>query len=280
MSTESLQFDAIFKNGWRQGSVLDQDTVSAAGLPLTEASEEYYVILTHSCDLTRSEANTERKIEVVRARVPSRDENLGNFKSAKNPRMIVFQANVSDETVDLIAGIETREFVDRSLLINYRPHAQVRVPGESVQMLARWMARRYSRPAFPNEFNRRLRPILEKFGRLAKRCGKDFSEIRISLSSWDELEPNQIYQAKCLVILKCPNNCSGEESHPFSKDTNDWAKGANDLLKGFSGIEFKPSEMRWEHEISILDYKNFALFDLEFISLETKDFEAGDLFVA
>jgi hypothetical protein len=63
------QFDSILKNGWRQGSIASQELALATKLPIEEATQQYYVVVSHSCDLTNPRTDFEPKVELVRADV-------------------------------------------------------------------------------------------------------------------------------------------------------------------------------------------------------------------
>jgi len=114
------QFDSILKNGWRQGSIASQELVLAAKLPIEEQIRQYYVVVSHSCDLTNPRTDFEPKVELVRADVtPAIDR---DSVSARSPRKLALTARgAANAEICLLAQIETRQFVDRNLFITQPP---------------------------------------------------------------------------------------------------------------------------------------------------------------
>lgn len=270
-------FKAILTNGWRQGSVLSRDLVTAAGLPIESEERQYYVVVSHSCDLTNPDSKKERNAEVIRATVTSKRSEIGNFKSAKSPRVLTFEAAGTTET-HLITFIEDRKFVPRHLFLEHFPNDEIRIPRNSVNLLALWMARRYRRPELPTEFINRLRPKFADLLRLTKDSGPSFSEVLISLNEWDELPTHLPYMFELKAVLECPDECwtsSEEIEHAYPEEANDWLKEISKLLNhGLEGVKLQAAGVDWEHEVPLTVFKGFKTFDLAYVSFEAGDFEA------
>ena len=259
------QFDSILENGWRQGSILSQELVVAADLPIQNSPVQYYIVVSHSCDLTNPRADCEPVAEVLRAELTTAFDK--GSASARTPRKLALLAiGIGDTEVPLLVKIETRQFVGRELFLAHRPHPDIRLPADQVTMLAIWMSRRYRRPELPTEFVNRLGENYVAFKNLGRRHRATFSRILISLSSWAELAEDQVYRVKVLGLLA--------PSQTISKSAMDWATTVDTLLsKGVEGIEAELTDIESESNVSIATLRQFRTFDFDFLSFSAGEFD-------
>jgi hypothetical protein len=264
------QFDSILKNGWRQGSIASQELVLAAKLPIEEQIRQYYLVASHSCDLTNPKSDLEPKVELVRADVTTAAER--ESISARSPRKLALTArNAINTEICLLAQIETRQFADRNLFIAQRPDPDLRLSDQSVKMLAIWMSRRYRRPELPTELVNRLgKNKYDKFKELGRKNRILFSRILISLSSWEELENDQKYRVKILALLP-----SGEM---IPEPAKQWAAKVDLLFSdGPEGVEAELTQVELESDVAISILQEFRPVDFDFLSFAAGEFDlAGD----
>jgi len=259
------QFGLILKNGWRQGSVVSHELVRAASLPIEGPQQQQYLVVSHSCDLTNPRGDLEPKVDVVRADVmpgPRMD-----FESSQNPRQLTLRAQTSaGGEVFLLVRIATRQLVDRHLFISSRPNLDLWLADKDVKMLALWMSRRYKRPELPTEFVNRLGDKFEKFKKLGRKNKAIFSRILIYLSSWQELEVDQIYKVKLLALL--PPDVA------IPQAAKEWATAVDVLLgDGPRGLEAEPTQVASESEIAVSDLRPFKPIDFDYLSFAAGEFD-------
>jgi hypothetical protein len=138
---------------WRQGHLLGNDAISALGLQPDIASEQTLVIVaTHDCDLAQSR-DGEPRIEVVVGRLAA--EKDGNCTHAKNARKlhVEFAGDVA-----LWAEFEAsaKVSIDKMQLSPFAPRSDTRLTPQNHAIFQMWLASRYRRSAFADEFERRL----------------------------------------------------------------------------------------------------------------------------
>jgi hypothetical protein len=164
----TAQVDQLRKHDWRQGSVLPPDLMAAARdaagshrpRPIELQQDDWLIVTSHTCDVrNRGKLENEPTVEVLVARVhcgkPDSREVHG-----KNSRRLHFEGVQSGKSVRLVASAHDRLLIDRLILAEHPPDTS-RVIGNpslgkadrTVETLATWVAKRYQRQAFPDEFD-------------------------------------------------------------------------------------------------------------------------------
>lgn len=137
---------------WRQGHVVATEDWQAVGFePLKE--NQLAVVVTHDCDIA-AEPDVEPNIEVIIAnRVAKLD---GNYAASKNARKLHIHCHYKDEPIVLELAHRERIAIEKKRL---EPAKAAGVPSSAAdrKTLQRWLGARYHRPAFPNNFEERLR---------------------------------------------------------------------------------------------------------------------------
>jgi hypothetical protein len=156
---------------WRQGHVLAAETVTALHLaPDADLPSTVVVVVSHDCDLAQ-DPTIEPLVEViVGRRVNAAD---GNFTHGKNPRRFHLFAVEGGAAVCVELTATARQAVPKENLAEHKPSATVVIDATNRNTLQYWLAARYRRSAFPDEFDnyldkrgiaRRLAKILEPLG--------------------------------------------------------------------------------------------------------------------
>jgi hypothetical protein len=139
---------------WRQGHVLTSESGAALGVMRPEdAGTAMVIVISHDCDLTQS-PGTEPLVEViVGSRIAAAN---GNFTHAKNSRRLHLECSVDGTTTYLDLWAQGKTEIKKTELAKHAPSANVVIKPEDRSVLQRWLAARYRRAAFPDEFERRL----------------------------------------------------------------------------------------------------------------------------
>ncbi|CAN7599169.1 hypothetical protein LJR289_004357 [Pseudoduganella sp. LjRoot289] len=137
---------------WRQGMVLQDEAVVEFGLAGEGPAERVVVVISHDCDIANLEK--EPQVEVITGR---RIAVLGADANAKTPRRlhIAFQTESGPVAVELQA-IDKR-LIPNQALRRHLPRAGWCLLSEDLVILQAWLAARYRRSAFPEQFEERLR---------------------------------------------------------------------------------------------------------------------------
>lgn len=138
---------------WRQGHLLDGEAIDALGLRHPgNPAQTIVVVATHDCDLAQ-DPDGEPVVEVIVGRkVTDKD---GNYTHAKNSRKLHIE--FSGET-DFSAEFEAtaKAPIDKIHLNQFVPRTDARLAPENRAIFQMWLASRYRRSAFPDEFEQRL----------------------------------------------------------------------------------------------------------------------------
>lgn len=140
---------------WRQGHALKNETAVTLGLVrMTEAATAVAMVVSHECDLTQS-PDVEPSIEIIiggRITVAN-----GNFTHAKNSRRLHLPCTENGATMYLDLRATDKRGISKEHLAGHLPNASIELTPVNRSVLQRWLAARYRRAAFPDEFERRLR---------------------------------------------------------------------------------------------------------------------------
>ena len=175
---------------WRQGHVLSSKAAKAL---VGEAGSDdmRVVVISHDCDLAQEEALEPNVDVLVGRQIASPD---GNFSYAKNVRRLHLTFTAGDDhiVVELVAGNKTA--VPKHSLADHQPEAALLMTVAERAILQRWLAARYRRAAFPDEFDRRLSEtgLRDRLGKILKPTGSMISAIFFDVDDGEEITRTDI----------------------------------------------------------------------------------------
>lgn len=153
---------------WRQGLVLEHQ--AALDLELINAGDQSVaLVVSHDCDIANN-AEREPVIEVI---VGRRIAALGADTHAKTARRlhIAFKTSEGLVAIELVASGKTA--MPKAKILSTQPRADWKLTPEDLVTLQKWLAVRYYRSAFANEFENRLKG---KPARLDRKIAKTLAE--------------------------------------------------------------------------------------------------------
>ena len=171
---------------WRQGHVLTSEASIALGvLGAEEAKTTLAIVISHDCDLAQS-PEVEPAVEIVLGkRVGALD---GNYTHAKNSRRLHLECTMAAGAAYLdIHALGKRE-VRKTALAEHRPDGNVALSSGDRSILQRWLAARYRRSAFPDEFERRLNDtgVTKRLVKILAALGKDLVAVFFDVDEGEE----------------------------------------------------------------------------------------------
>jgi len=250
----NIPFDSevIRKNGWRQGSVCSDLARSV----ICKIPDALAILLSHNCDIVQKRLDKEPNVEILIA-VPI-DQSDGNCIKGKNSRCYHFSLN------DLFYEIKATEriSVPRHFLVKNEPHSS-QLSMEEVNAIVHWFAQRYERPAFPDNFNKRLSDATKKVIKNAlEESGNLVSGIYISCPQ-NELPDNKPYQILFYVVMSVEDYGDIEKLGKCEDISEAILESMNTKSHGIV-VENSDNMCISEKEISLHDLrflKRFTLFD-------------------
>lgn len=179
---------------WRQGHLLDSGTIKALGISDSESPEKTAVIIvSHDCDLVQS-IQREPHVEVIVGRLfPGKPD--GNFTYSKNARKLHLEILQGNQTAVLELISTGKRSISKKELLGAHPDPDLKVGRRGLEILQNWLAARYRRAAFPDEFDHRLKNetgMREKIRAILKRNGAHIDSIFFDLDNGEEVVHNGI----------------------------------------------------------------------------------------
>ncbi len=185
---------------WRQGNIVPNEVAKTLDLLSKDASDEaLLVVISHDCDLAQP-PGTEPNVEIIVGhQIPSVD---GNFSYAKNARRLhlTFNGGGNHISVNLVAT--QKVVVQKVLLSAYAPADEIRLTAIELTILQRWLAARYRRSAFPDEFDKRLedRGLHNRICRILKTSSDMISAVYFDVDEGQDLKKSGADDVYSLVI--------------------------------------------------------------------------------
>jgi hypothetical protein len=201
MMERSRDGSAIKDKGWRQGSILPPALFRQVASELDLDESSVAVLVTHSCDLVHHDFHKEPHAEVIVGRPCDRLDH--SRTPGKNPRVIQIELIHDGGRHAFEFSVHDRLRFDRTHLAAHSPSRDWHIEAGPLDDLTEWLARRYTRSAFPDEFNRRLaaaRSFIKKGKRLFERQGEGVWAIFMRLDTPNELSEDSSYRVIVRIV--------------------------------------------------------------------------------
>lgn len=143
-----------YDNRWKQGDILSSGDSSTFGLIDANVVAQKAVIITHDCDLPYAEDNT---VEVIIAKIVDK---IPLLTGARNPRKLhLTYSDIDGSEVCLELSPANKKIISNKQLMmeTMFPETSLVLTNENKRCLKQWLASIYGRPAFPNEFENRIK---------------------------------------------------------------------------------------------------------------------------
>lgn len=248
---------------WRQGHLLTDDAITFLGLAHTEYPGDTVVIVaSHDCDLVQSTTN-EPLVELVTGRRIGKLD--GNHTHAKTSRTLHITI---DGPVPLLAEfIATAKCkVSKEALADFGPAAALRLSPANHATLQSWLAARYRRSAFPDEFERRLTretKLAESLRKALKPHGELISAVLFDVDEGENVSrtgPDHVYVLDITLVYVTEPDFDAAEAAANTAKQKISAAFEKKLLNRATG-EWQQIELRYIDVISeeALSYRQFTL---------------------
>jgi hypothetical protein len=249
---------------WRQGHILSKEAVSELRqqgfLPLDGFDDAWIVAISHSCDLASSDFDAEPHAELIPGRPIEARAIDGNCAWGKNPRLLHVPV---DEDVALEFWAHQRLLVPRRELLRTVPDRERLLPPDQTEVLVRWVAKRYWRSAFPDEFNLRISEVANKVrGTLKKRGGVAMASIWVMLNSEDELPAEQDYEVAVRGVMTVDDH----ENEEARTAVSDALEAVVRRMTACPGVLVRTWDVVPESDMSLDDVRYYKRWDYDDLS--------------
>lgn len=245
--------------GWKQGSLLGRDDCQHV-LPEELFDEDvlFALLLNQDCDIVRDEG-TEPALEFIPCRLL--DKVNGNFLHGRNPR--TFHIDVEGGRVAFSIDIRERCFISKEDVASLEPTPLTpALEPTTVSAITQWLGKRYTRSAFPDEFNRRWSSGAKKLDRLGKKqVSKPVTAVYVALEPADEeLGDGEEYELYVYVAYR-DDSKKGDVHAFFDK--------LCELIESCDGLDLDLGQcaVKNHFEITLADLEEMRRWDLDYRSI-------------
>lgn len=225
---------------WRQGNVLPDDASKALALSHPECPERtFVVVISHDCDLA-ADPDREPFVELVTGRVIDAIKADSHAKSARRLQ-IEFHGPQGLLAAELSAV--HKAFVKKDDLAPFDPRTDASLDAQGLSILQRWLAARYRRAAFPDEFERRVKEakMPRRIEKALDTAGKHVVAVFFDVDGGEDFQrngPDDLYRLGIYLLYDTGQNESDAEAAARS--------AADDIEKAFESA-FQIQDKVWRN---------------------------------
>ncbi|MDN5334809.1 MAG: hypothetical protein PWP59_2071 [Sphaerochaeta sp.] len=262
MSEQNL--NRIQDNNWKQGVMIENDLkdqlLSSSEFFSYIKDSDVLVLYSQDCDLINPSLDKEPFAEFFCAKKIESIES--NFAFGKNPRKLHQRMPTG---IILEFDINRRLTIERSRLADIRLEIQnPSIPRDQMDIILDWYSKKYTRPAFPDTFNKILktkRNIDQKLTHL----NNEFPCIKrlfFLLDPEEEIAPTEMYKLKIIILL----SGLSLESDETVKDT---IHHKFEALFQIDRIALEEMYCLFEDEMTLYELGIYKVWDKEYITLRS-----------
>ncbi|MEW8228780.1 MAG: hypothetical protein AB2745_00495 [Candidatus Thiodiazotropha endolucinida] len=252
--------ERIAGNGWQQGAIITCSDEICCSLGLPNDGCDTYILVSHSCDILAYKYKTEPLVEFVGGTY-SKKENK-SLSHRRHPRQLQIPVDGGEKPF-LTLNIKSRYFVDRRVLVEV-PASHITFSDRSMRELQMWMAARYRRTAFPDEFVDRASNALDAIREELEANGdQGVHSLYIHLNTFDELLKGQNYE---IVLMGTTEEDLGEGGATSWRDAEEFLEFVVAHIKDSDGISVRHYELVAEDGITLSTLRRLKLMDFDYIS--------------
>ncbi len=198
---------------WRQGHVLSNEAVKKTGIA-GGSPDIIVVVISHDCDLAAL-PDKEPEAELIVGRLVEKAD--GNYTHAKTPRVLHLEFMTPDGSkfVELTATNKTR--LRKEVLADEVPRTGFELRPGDQSILQRWLAARYRRAGFPDEFEKRLKDsgASDRLTKILKPAGQHICAIFFDVDEGAEvqrIDPEDPYVLSIVLLYTTQPNARESET--------------------------------------------------------------------
>jgi hypothetical protein len=262
---------------WRQGHLLGEDAIQILGLcPAGPSDQTLVIVASHDCDLAQAPEG-EPFVEVVIGRLAT-DKN-GNCTHAKNARKLHVEfTGVASFWAEFEATEKT--CIDKLALCEFVPRADAQLSPGNNAVFQMWLASRYRRSAFPDEFERRLTAkevkLHEKIAKAVKPHGELIAGVFFDVDEGAEVAregPADTYTLDIIILHSADPDFSAAEGAAIAAAEaieKAFKEKLLDPTKTWQHIELRSCDPVSESVLTYQQFKQLKRWRLEHISLASE----------
>jgi len=166
------------------------------------APGDWLVVISQSCDLVAPTLEHEPYVEVLWCRAIAKPRT--QYFNIRSTRQLDFRPDrqAHPNLVLTTHAAKDRFIVPRSMLDGIRPHSNRRLADTAVRRIQAWLALRFSRPAWPDNFVSRIGAIRDTLTHILETVAEDdIAEVRMALSPRDQELPDSEHYSVAVFFV-------------------------------------------------------------------------------
>ena len=245
---------------------MPHELVPHGALPPSVGTDTKLVIVSHDCDIVNPSYEFEPFIEVLIAR-PQAEKN-GALLKGKNPRRLQFIAEESGKSRVYEIDVHEKYRVARDILEKGSRDAVTKIEANDVRVIAKWVARRYTRPSFPSAFVDRVgATVKKKILKKLEKDGDDVLYILVAFETLEEISSDSPYRIVLRVVVP-QEACEADEREQRALGV---VSEIRKLLGQCSGITVEDADLASSAEMTLYEYEHFIRWDVDYLSPSEED---------
>lgn len=259
-SVHDFDCSKIISNGWKQGSFLLAHNGIFLDKNQNPLKDGLYMVISQDCDVVNHDLIKEPFVELLF--MSEIQEEDGSFTNGKNPRKFHLQVLKDGSNKYLECLIYDKFFLSREHLANSIPISNFRIKDEDLPPFIQWIAKRYTRSAFPDAFNKRTRSVINGIKSILKNDGGESFGLFVRLNTDRELDESEEYKL-ILNILFHP-----KYSNDFSIAKFDSClEKIEDQFSRVKGVALVQAQRLSIDELTYFEFLLLKKWDFDYISL-------------
>lgn len=243
--------------GWRQGVILPQSAFPKGSVVGSLCPEKASLVaVSQSCDLVHGSLENEPYANfLVLLPIESQEKSL---QHGRHPRKIHVE---TEKGIFFQAQAWNQITIDRKILLSMGTEEADEIPSRELRVLTDWLAKRFTRIAFPDRFNDLLGAKKEQIKKLLSKKHELFLEILLHVSPFEESPANDNYQLIGRLLMPA-DLWENEKSLRAAEGV---AEKLKELIQA-CGIEVIDVAPISEDDLSYADLKQLARWDYDYLS--------------
>lgn len=254
-------------SGWRQGNLAedaDSERLLSAAVDLCRrpaAGKRRFVAISQDCDLLADELREPYAEFVAGCEI---DGDKPEYRNGRNPRVLHVKI-AADRWLEI--SIHDRFRVSKSALAQLRIDRTAGVAGVDLEALTGWIAKRYTRAAFPDTFNNRLKRADKALEKLFKsKKGRAVTAIFLNCAD-RELSEAEDYRVAIRILAP-----KGVWDDSLARaDVQSFERDFAGILDECSGIAVEDPRSMPEGHFSYADLREYKRLDRDYRSFSDHD---------
>jgi hypothetical protein len=203
--------------GWRQGNILLPTHIIPEDVSI-DCDTQRVVLISHDCDLAQP-SEKEPYVEFIIANLSAKEN--GSYYFAQNPRLLQFKIDLGNGCYNILQLQHTDKYrVDKASFLQNasKDNTMSLAPNQKI-ILAKWLAFRYNRAAFPDAFNNRLDRVQSKLKEILARADKYIIIVFFDMHDFIDIEKSagDPYPLTISLVYDSKINTASEQSAEITR---------------------------------------------------------------